>query len=118
MRNRLTWTALVLVFLLVGGAPSLVRAADATTPADEPLVFVDGQTPNASPAPGQQVPFPPPPDLSWMSANPCRVTCPGGGSIDCTWSWAGDPTYCCFKTSTICQSYNCNTGSLVLSKHC
>ena len=53
-----------------------------------------------------------------MSANPCRVTCANGGTIDCTWSWAGDPTYCCFKNSIICQSYNCNTGSIVLSKHC
>jgi hypothetical protein len=124
MSNRSTWTALMLVFLLVGGVSSVARAADATNPADGSLAFLDGncQTANAtkaSPAPGQQVELPlSPPAVSWMSANPCRVTCSNGSTIDCTWSWAGDPTYCCFKNSIICQSYNCNTGSIVLSKHC
>ncbi|MFL6231740.1 MAG: hypothetical protein ACJ76N_01265 [Thermoanaerobaculia bacterium] len=58
------------------------------------------------------------PEKILTSANPCFVSCPKGGFIDCTWSWAGDPTYCCFKTSTRCQSYNCNTGAIALSKVC
>jgi hypothetical protein len=58
------------------------------------------------------------PEKSWTSANPCFVSCPGGGFIDCSWSWAGDPTFCCWKTSTRCMSYNCNTGAIALSKQC
>jgi len=58
------------------------------------------------------------PDKSWASANPCFLSCPTGGFIDCSWSWAGDPTYCCWKNTTRCISYNCNTGAIALSKQC
>lgn len=58
------------------------------------------------------------PEKTWTSANPCFVSCPNGGFIDCTWSWAGDPHYCCWKSATRCQSYNCSSGSIVLSKVC
>lgn len=58
------------------------------------------------------------PEKIWSSANPCFVSCPNGGFIDCSWSWSGDPTYCCWKTATRCMSYNCNTGAIALSKTC
>jgi hypothetical protein len=60
----------------------------------------------------------PPIEMNWTSANPCFVSCPSGGFIDCSWSWAGDPKYCCWKTSTRCMSYECNTGAIKLSKQC
>lgn len=58
------------------------------------------------------------PQSAWASANPCFYSCPSGGSIDCTWSWAGDPTYCCWINFHRCQSYRCSTGQLILSKKC
>ena len=58
------------------------------------------------------------PDPILMSANPCFVSCPNGGFIDCSWGIPGDPTLCCWKNATRCQSYNCNTGQLFLSKVC
>lgn len=58
------------------------------------------------------------PDEAWASANPCEVTCSTNGwFLYCTWSYAGDPNYCCWTNPAVgCQSYNCNTGALALSK--
>lgn len=58
------------------------------------------------------------PQAAWASANPCFYSCPSGGSIDCSWSWPGDPTWCCWINFNRCQSYKCSTGQLALSKKC
>ncbi len=57
------------------------------------------------------------PQDAWASANPCEVRCTTNNFyLICTWSWAGDPNYCCWTHPQVgCQSYNCNTGALAVS---
>jgi hypothetical protein len=124
MSARFVRNLLFLCCLLVTIAPAAGLAEDTGQDvAIAPASFASGDcavSPLKSESTPEQVPALPvfEPEKTWSSANPCFVSCPNGGFIDCTWSWAGDPTYCCWKSATRCQSYNCNTGALVLSKVC
>jgi hypothetical protein len=126
MRIRLFWSVSLALCALFAIAPSASLAQQAAGAGDQSTSSSapQAQAPTAgeawaapSPEAAPELPFLTP-EPSWTSANPCRVTCPNGSSIDCTWSWAGDPTFCCWKNSVACQSYYCSSGSLVLSKFC
>lgn len=58
---------------------------------------------------------------AWASANPCQVTCidPPGWLTSCTWSYPGDPVFCCWTNAWIgCQSYRCSNGQLIITSYC
>jgi hypothetical protein len=124
MKTRLSVAPLLGVCLLLALTAPALPADDGKSevapaaPLTGNCPVLSGQEPLSPPA--QTEPVAPlfTPDKTWASANPCFVSCPSGGFIDCSWSWSGDPTYCCWKTSTRCISYNCNTGAIALSKSC
>lgn len=113
---RLSLLALSMVLLV---SPTIlaqqVQSQGPASPVQAPPIFTDGNCADSTGVGPVEI-FAP--EKTWTSANPCFVSCPGGGFIDCSWSWAGDPKFCCWKTSTRCMSYNCNTGAIALSKQC
>ena len=124
MSTSLVRNSILMSCFLIAITPAAGLAEDTVQDvAVAPVLFASGACavsplqPESTPEQEQALPVFGPEKI-WASANPCFVSCPNGGFIDCTWSWAGDPTFCCWKSATRCQSYRCSTGALVLSKVC
>jgi hypothetical protein len=115
MRRPVSILCLSLLFLCTAALPVLAEEAAVPAPTAGADALVSGASCPVSPTTDVLTLLP---EKIWTSANPCFVSCPLGGFIDCTWSWAGDPTYCCWKNATRCQSYNCSSGTIILSKSC